>query len=98
MNALNHASNALFDLVLTPLEALGDEFALIMVSGIFGILALIIFKKISSQKGIKAAKDKIKGHMIEIRIYQNDLVLVSRAMSRAWVPSTRTRRGAWASR
>ena len=68
MNALNHASNALFDLVLTPLEALGQEFALIMVSGIFGVLALIIFKKISSQKGIKAAKDKIKGHMIEIRI------------------------------
>ncbi|HJM57248.1 MAG: hypothetical protein CMJ98_00280 [Planctomycetes bacterium] len=82
MNALNHASNALFDLVLTPLEALGEEFALIMVSGIFGILALIVFKQISSQKGIKAAKDRIKGHMIEIRIYQNDLVLVSRAIGK----------------
>jgi hypothetical protein len=82
MNALNHAANALFDLVLTPLEAFGDEFALIMVSGIFGILALLVFKRISSQRGIKAAKDKIKGHMIEIRIYQNDLRLVTRAIGK----------------
>ena len=76
------AANALFDLVLTPLEAFGDEFALIMVSGIFGILALLVFKRISSQRGIKAAKDKIKGHMIEIRIYQNDLRLVTRAIGK----------------
>ena len=82
MNALNHAANALFDLVLTPLEAFGEEFALIMVSGIFGILALLIFKRISSQKGIKAAKDKIKGHMIEIRIYQDDLRLVTKAIGK----------------
>lgn len=82
MNALNHAANALFDLVLAPLEAFGKEFALIMVSGIFGILALLIFKQISSQKGIKAAKDKIKGHMIEIRIYQDDLRLVTKAIGK----------------
>ncbi len=82
MNALNHAATALFDVVLTPLEALGMEFALIAVSGAFGVLALLIFKHISSQSGIKAAKDKIKGHMIEIRLYQNDLVLVSRAIAK----------------
>jgi len=82
MNALNGAVTALFDVLLTPLELVGEEFALIMVSGVFGILALIAFKYISSQKGIKAAKDKIKGHMIEIRLYQDDLVIVAKAIGK----------------
>ena len=82
MNAINGATTWLFDLLLTPLEALGREFALIVISGVFGILALVVFKQISSQKGIKRAKDKIKGHMIEIRLYQDDLGLVSKAIGK----------------
>ncbi len=82
MNAINGALTAIFNLLLVPLEAMGPEFALIVISGIFGVLALIIFKHISSQKGIKAAKDKIKGHMIEIRLYQDDLGLVSKAIGK----------------
>ena len=80
MNALNGAFTAVFNWLLTPLEALGMEFALIVVSGVFGILALIVFKHISSQAGIKRTKDRIKAHMIEIRIYQNDLVVVGKAV------------------
>lgn len=82
MNAINGAVTALFDLLLSPLEAVGPDFALIVISGVFGVLALIVFKHISSQKGIKAAKDKIKGHMIEIRLYQDDLGLVSKAIGK----------------
>jgi len=82
MNALNGAATAVFNILLTPLEALGEELALILVSGIFGILALICFKHISSQKGIKMAKDKIKGHMIEIRLYQDDLLIVTKAIGK----------------
>jgi len=76
MNALNGAFNALFDAVLTPLEWGGEMTALIVVSGIFGVLALLAFKQISWQDGIKQAKDRIKGHMIAIRIYQDDLKVV----------------------
>ena len=54
MNAINGALTALFDLVLKPLEAIGPEFSLTVVSGVFGVLALVIFKYISWQKGIKA--------------------------------------------
>ncbi|QDV09391.1 hypothetical protein Poly30_49490 [Planctomycetes bacterium Poly30] len=80
MNAINRAVTKFFDLVLTPLEAISDEFALLFVSGVFGVLALWIFKHISWQKGIKATKNKIKGHLIEIRLYQDDLVVVSKAI------------------
>lgn len=76
MNAVHHFLTVLFDVVLTPLELLGDVVALVLVSGLFGILALLLFKQISWQAGIKATKDKIKGHMIAIRLYQDDLAIV----------------------
>ena len=82
MNAINRAVTSFFDVVLTPLEAISDEFALLFVSGVFGVLALWIFKHISWQRGIKATKDKIKGHLIEIRLYQDDLVVVGKAIGK----------------
>lgn len=80
MNAINRAVTKFFDLVLTPLEAISDEFALLFVSGVFGVLALWIFKHISWQQGIKATKNRIKGHLIEIRLYQDDLRVVSKSI------------------
>ena len=85
MNAINRAMNSIFDVLLTPFEFLGTEVALALVSGIFGVLALIAFKKISWQKGIKGAKDKIKGNMIAIRLYQDDLVLVFKSVVKVFL-------------
>jgi hypothetical protein len=82
MNAINGAMTALFDLALWPFELLGNMVAMIVISGVFGIVALIAFKYISWQKGIKSAKDRIKGHMIEIRIYQDDLVVVGKSVTK----------------
>lgn len=82
MNTVNHALTALFDALLSPLELFGKPAALIAASAVFGVLALIAFKHISYQRGIKAAKNRIKGHLIEIRIYQDDLGIVSRAIGK----------------
>ena len=80
MDAINSFFTSLFDAILTPLEWGGEVFALIFVSGVFGVLALWIFKYISWQKGIGFVKDRIKGHMISIRIYQDDLAIVSKSV------------------
>ncbi|HVS18448.1 MAG TPA: hypothetical protein VMT18_07605 [Planctomycetota bacterium] len=80
MNALNALLNGVFDAVLTPLELGGVALTVIVVSGVFGVLGLVLFKCISWQQGIKAAKDRIKGHMIEIRLFQDDLRVVGRAI------------------
>lgn len=80
MNAVHAAFSAIFDILLKPFELLGDVAALILTSGVFGVLALLLFKQISWQAGIKSAKEKIKGHMIAIRIYQDDLVIVFRSV------------------
>ncbi|MFT5285962.1 MAG: hypothetical protein ACI8TQ_002130 [Planctomycetota bacterium] len=80
MDLVNGLVTSIFDIVLTPLEMINLEVSIAVVSALFGILGLFIFKYISSQKGIKRAKDRIKGHMIEIRIYQDDLVVVGAAV------------------
>jgi hypothetical protein len=81
MDAVHGFLTVLLDLILSPLEAMGVQATLIVVSGIFGILALVAFKYISWQGAIKGVKDRIKGHMIAIRIYQDDLRTVSRSVA-----------------
>lgn len=80
MNAIHRAVGSIMDVLLTPFELLGPELTLILISGIFGILALLLFKQISWQAGIKGTKDKIKGNMIAIRLYQDDLVVVGQSV------------------
>ncbi|MCA9000293.1 MAG: hypothetical protein KDB61_00120 [Planctomycetes bacterium] len=82
MGTLQRILTSFFDAVLAPLEALGMEWVLILLSGAFGVFALWVFKRISPQRAIRRTKDLIKGAMIEIRIYQDDLRLVTRAIGR----------------
>ena len=44
-----------------------------------GIVALLVYKMVSNQKGIEKAKNDIKVHLMEIRLFQDDIlgVLVS---------------------
>ncbi len=79
MNALNRGLTSAFDAILWPFERLGAAWALVLVSGIFGVLALYLFKHVSAQKRIKAVKNRIKGHLIEIRIWQDDLRVVGKS-------------------
>jgi hypothetical protein len=82
MNSLNHVFSRLFDLFLTPLESIGRPFALVLTSAVFGVIALVVFKHVSAQKRIRATKNRIKGHLIEIRIYQDDLAIVGKAIGK----------------
>ncbi|MCE9594176.1 MAG: hypothetical protein K8S98_08280 [Planctomycetes bacterium] len=82
MNTFNASLSTFFDYVLSPLDKVGPKTALIVLSGVFGVLALAIFKYISFQRGIATVKDRIKGHMIEIRLYQDDLRVVASAVGK----------------
>jgi len=82
VNAINHALNAVFDALLWPLELLGRPAALVLASAVAGVLALLLFKQLSFQKRIRAVKDRIQAHLIEIRIYQDDLRITARAITR----------------
>lgn len=80
MDLINGTMTSIFDVLMPIFGAAGPTVALIVISGVFGILALICFKQISWQGGIKGTKDKIKGGMIAIRLYQDDLAIVGKSV------------------
>jgi len=82
MDFVNGLSSSAFSLMMSAIGWMGWLGALAFASAVFGILALLVFKQISFQGGIKGVKDKIKGAMIEIRLYQNDLAIVTKAVGK----------------
>lgn len=80
MATLNSILNAVFDLILYPFLGLAPIYGLIAVSLITGLLMLIIFKRISNQQVIKQVKDRLKAHLLELRLYKDDLGLSFVAM------------------
>jgi len=49
------------------------------VSAATGILLLLVFRYTSNQAGIGAAKERIKAHVLEIRLFKDDPLLVLQA-------------------
>lgn len=79
MQTINGALNFLFDILLLEFLGLPKFWELAGISMLFGFIALIVFKKISNQEKIRAAKDKIMGHLLEVILYKDDVRVVAKA-------------------
>jgi len=73
MGIFNFAFGKIFDLIFLPFRALDPWAAMIAVSFLTGLLMLFIFRRASNQEGIREAKDKIKAHLLELRLYKDSL-------------------------
>ena len=80
MLIINKVINFIFDLFFYPFRYLSPLWGLIVISGITGILMLIIFRYTSNQKAIKKAKDKIKAHIFELVLYKDNLRIIMKAL------------------
>lgn len=69
----NLALTKFFDLLLTPFQSFHPFWSLSVFSLFTGILMLVIFRYTSDQKGIREAKERIKAHLIEIRLFKDNL-------------------------
>jgi hypothetical protein len=76
MGYFNYAITGLFDVLLWPFRTLPPIWGLAFVSVLTGIVMLFIFKLTSRQERIRAAKDLIKGYLLQIRLYRDDLSLM----------------------
>jgi len=79
MQTYNHIASAVFDFLLAPF---GHEFALfdlILWPVLMGIGALQVYKYTSNQDAIARVKRQISMHLLEIRLFRDDItqVLVS---------------------
>lgn len=79
---LNAAVGGLFDALFAVLGPLGPEGSLAAVSLLVGLFMLLVFKKASNQAGIRREKDRIKAHLLELRLYRSDFGQTMRSQGR----------------
>ena len=81
MNAFNAAADRLFDVLLAPFGHRQAWFDLLAWPVLAGVVALLVYKRLSNQAGIARAKNGIAVHLLEVRLFGDDLVgvLVSTA-------------------
>lgn len=85
MASFNALMSVIFDVLLAPLGHRPAAFDLLIWPVLAGVVALLVYKHVSNQKGITRAKNRIQVHLLEIVIYRDDLVgvLVSTAKALA---------------
>ncbi len=79
MWTFNQFFGKIFDLLFIPLQSLNPWVGMVIVSFLTGILMLVIFRYTSNQAGIKKVKNKIKAHLLELRLYKDSLGLSMKA-------------------
>jgi len=73
------ALNKCFRAVVEPLARLSPIVALLIISLFTGLLLIVIFGATSNQGAIRRTKDKIKAHLLEILLFNDNLRVVFRA-------------------
>ena len=69
----NSVIGKIFDILFLPFRGLSPWVAMIVVSFLTGLLMLFIFRHTSNQEGIRRIKNKIKAHLLELRLYKDSL-------------------------
>lgn len=69
----NAAIGKIFDIIFLPFRHLSPWFGMVLISFLTGLLMLIIVRHTSNQEGIRKAKNKIKAHLLELRLYKDSM-------------------------
>ncbi len=73
MNTFNTITSAIFDILLRPFGIDMPTVSILLWSILGAIVALQVYKHTSHQKGIARAKNQIKVHLLEIRLFGEDI-------------------------
>jgi len=71
MYFLNSVIGWFFDLILLPFEKMNPWLGMTVVSLLTAFLMLFVFKLTSNQAAVRKAKDAIKAHLLEIRLFKD---------------------------
>ncbi len=80
MDVLNRILIFIFDLLFFPITVFNPMAGLIFISILVGILMIVVFKYSSNQEAIKKQKNYLKAHLLEFRLYKDDVGLSLAAM------------------
>ena len=73
VHVLNVGVTAVFAFVCRPLEALDPLWALAAISLATGVLMVWVFGKVSNQTAIREIRDRLRGHLLGVRLYRHDV-------------------------
>ncbi|OGD28207.1 MAG: hypothetical protein A2028_02765 [Candidatus Aminicenantes bacterium RBG_19FT_COMBO_59_29] len=79
MGLINSILGKLFDLLLLPFRSLNPWAGMAFISLLTGLLMLLIYRLTSNQSGIRRVKDKIKAHLLELRLFKENMGVTMRA-------------------
>ena len=82
MATFNAAIGSVFGLAVLPFRAMNPWLAMIVVSVLTGLLMLAVFRWTSNQEGIRRAKEAIKAHLLELRLYKDNMAQQMRSQGR----------------
>lgn len=85
MAYFNSALTTFFDFLLAPFLQFHPLWPLFILSFVTGILLLVIFRYTSDQKAILKTKNRIKAHLLEARLFKDDLGILLSAQERILV-------------
>lgn len=77
MTVLSQGLNGLFDLLLRPLAA-APAWAMLWISVLSAVWALLLFKATTPQARLQTARDRVLGHIYEMGLYQDHLGVLGR--------------------
>lgn len=78
MGVLNAILNGLFEVLLIVPSALFREAGLLLVSALFGVGMVLLFRRVSNQEAIRRRKDSIKGRLLSLSLYPHEIGLALR--------------------
>jgi uncharacterized membrane protein (DUF106 family) len=81
MQVVNLVVGGLVGAVLWPFRGLSPWFGLTAVSLLTALLMLEVYKLTSNQAAIRRAKDRIKAHLLELRLYKDNMRVTVRAQA-----------------
>lgn len=82
MGTINSMMTSVFDATYGPMVRIHPALALTIVSGLFGVVALLVIRYCTNQAAIGRVKDAIKADILSIKLFRDELRVMFRAMPR----------------
>jgi hypothetical protein len=82
MTAFLSAVSRFFDALFYPFHSVSPWFPLALLSFLAGIFMLLVFRFTSNQTAIRRMKDRMQAHLLEVRLFSDQLSVVLRAYGR----------------
>ena len=79
----NSIFGKIFEILFFPFRAMSPWVAMILISFLTALLMLFVFRYTSNQEGIREVKNRIKAHLLEIRLFKDSLTISLKAQG--WI-------------